>query len=215
LCKWYEEKNVNLRARAAFRKVALTDADIAQLEEEYERHLAARTARLQAVERAACKGAIIAINEEEEDIDINSPEDEEGEAMQLEKQFMGDYNDMLKARKSENLTERYWSLHQKYTSKKQLLAYLDKAFWPFREQLADCYVNRHYNFNYRVSSNGEGAHSELKSYLNNSLGNLLVVSDAIDRWISNKEKNYNLSLGLDHTCRQPSHKISLLAKVTG
>jgi hypothetical protein len=84
------------------------------------------------------------------------------------------------------------------------------CFEPWYFQLARCYTDIHYNFGHHVSSTGEGAHSELKSYLNTSTGSLLHIAEAIELWVNSKKHQYDEKVGYATMRVSYEHNIPLL-----
>ena len=79
----------------------------------------------------------------------------------------------------------------------------------------DYWANKHRHYGVRVSSNVEGAHAELKTFLHTSTGDLKYVADKFQLWIAKKEAQYNAALESAQSRIKNSHRERLFRRIVG
>ena len=130
--------------------------------------------------------------------------------------FMKDYYRVIQSSTLPQFNDRYAELKNKYwDTQLPLMDWIDNNFYPLRHDLVDYWANQCTHYGVRVSSNVEGAHAELKSFLHTSTGDLHHVAEKFKLWIQKKEAQYNTDLEYARTHVKHTHRKRIFRKLIG
>ena len=119
--------------------------------------------------------------------------------------FMSDFSKVMHSKTVQEFYDAYNALKNKYYEQEELLRYLAIHVIPHRKALVDCYTDAYLHFGTRTTTIGEGAHSELKGFLNSSTGDLKTVADRIEAWVNSCNNRFELKLGRERTRQRVAH----------
>jgi len=108
--------------------------------------------------------------------------------------FIQDWKSWLYSMSAEEADENWEYLKLTYGEKSKAFLYVETTWFPHKENLLKYCLDRHFHLESGISSRVEGAHSCMKSYLGNSVGDLLVVKESIDLAILNQLAELKLEI---------------------
>ncbi|OAQ60062.1 mutator-like element [Purpureocillium lilacinum] len=87
--------------------------------------------------------------------------------------------------------EKAWAkLCDEFNDQQAILMYPYRTYLPIRAQWAQCFIKKHRNFGFRVTSGTEASYNNVKSYLLNGMSNLYSLFEAIEAMLTDQERDF-------------------------
>lgn len=109
------------------------------------------------------------------------------------------WNELISS-KTENEFDINWGQIVSYFGENhQLVLYLENTWIPLKEHFVSFWINKVQHLGGHVTSRVEGSHSVLKSYLDNSLGNMLAVKVSFGNAVTKQLREYQAQSAMEQT----------------
>lgn len=121
--------------------------------------------------------------------DAETPE-EQAEMRERREIFMGRWEEVQRSKTEAEFEQNWSNLLEDYSAHSQLINYLEAFQYPQRQLIVRAWTSTIRHYNNTTTSRIEGAHSYLKSYLENSRSDLDKVVEAISLMLRNVNSEF-------------------------